>query len=437
MARWQDYEEKDNKVSSIDELLISSWWIVKKIKALQFKWEKWEKWEQGLRWTQGLQGPKWDTWPIWPAWPRWEQGLRWKPWETWPKWEKWEAFKFSDFTPEQLEALKVKWEKWEIWPPWPRWQKWEKWEPWDTWPVWPAWRDWTWSWDMLASNNLSDLVDKIEARKNLEVFSKYETWKKIENELKKEWFADYEKLNNKPDLENLLNWKVDKIRWKVLSDNNFTNAEKEKLASLNNSPTIDESNLVHKNGDEVISWSKTFEKRWWTAWIKFKNLNTNKNYEIWVNAWWEFILWDTQNSKNRIRSKDNWFEIWAIPTTTESQSDWWHSLVRKDYVDRKIREISNSGWFQKVFDSWEIRNDNFLIVRHNLNLSEEDYFSGKYLIVIKSKNSDWIETISSDTTRMLWNSYATSSDWRIQVHTNQISFYISWWPVRVLIFKRF
>lgn len=317
---------------------------------------------------------------------------------TWPKWEKWEAFKYSDFTPEQLEALKVKWDKWEVWPPWPRWEPWEKGEQGEVGPQGPPWRDWTWTWDMLASNNLSDLTDKIEARKNLEVFSKYEVWKKIENEVKKPWYIDFNDLANKPEL------------W----------------------------NFVNKTWDEIITWSKTFEKRW-TAWVKFKNLNTNKTYEIWVNIWWEFTLWDTQNSKNRIRSKDNWFEIWAIPTTTEGQSDWWHSLVRKDYVDGKIREISNNSWVQVVWKMTPNSQNSFLEFNHNLNLRKEDIENWKYQVKVLKNNYDYTRILEEKNLFLIWWRESGQELWKVCIDNNKLYLYNIWNEKikSILIFKNY
>lgn len=185
MARWQDYEEKNEKVWENDELLISSWWIVKRLKALQFKGDRGEKWETGA------------VWPIWLKWEKWDRG---------------EPFKYENFTESQLENLKgPKWDIWETWPVWPKWEKWDRGEKWEQGE---PWRDGTGIWDLLSVNNLSDLSNRETARQNLEVYSKSEVEEKLTN----------------IDLSS----KVDKEEWKVLSDNNFSNEQKEKLQNLQN-----------------------------------------------------------------------------------------------------------------------------------------------------------------------------------------------------------
>ncbi len=72
--KWNQRPWKNNPISENDELLLSDseeGWIIKRIKAIFFKWPKWDKGEQGDKWDKGDkgdQGDKWDTWLQWPQW---------------------------------------------------------------------------------------------------------------------------------------------------------------------------------------------------------------------------------------------------------------------------------------------------------------------------------------------------------------------------------
>lgn len=87
--------------------------------------------KEELRWPRGFQGIKWDT------------GAKGETGEAWPKGDRGE-----------------------------RGLKWEQGVPWPIWPTWPQWPTGAGSWDMLKANNLSDVVDKAQARENLWVYDK-------------------------------------------------------------------------------------------------------------------------------------------------------------------------------------------------------------------------------------------------------------------------
>ena len=246
----EKYEIQEN-----DELIINNNWLLRKIKAKKFRWEKGDKWE------------KWDIWPIWIQWPKWDN--------------------------------------------WERWEKGDKWEKWDTWPAWRDWRDWVGVGDLLSSNNLSDLVDKVEARKNLKVYSKDEVDSKKTDS------------DNKIDLINtdLLN-KVDKIVWYWLSKNDFTDAALAKLNSIN--PDL----FAKLNSENIFTKDQTIKHDW-------VNLNLDSS------------------SHSSLRYKQNWTDIFAVSVWTE-----------KNF---KISRFVNGNW---VWDAMTINNSNWKIWFGMINNSD-------------------------------------------------------------------
>ncbi|PZM81827.1 hypothetical protein DLH72_05005 [Candidatus Gracilibacteria bacterium] len=158
MARWQDYDEKQDALQENDELLINSGGIVKRVKAKKFKGEKGDK---------GLTGDKGDPFRFNDFTPEQLQSI---------KGDKGDAFEYSDFTEEQLEALRgpqgIQGETGEKGDPG------EKGETGEPGPEGPPGRDGTGTGDMLKSENLAGLTNIAEARNNLEVPSKTEVIKK-------------------------------------------------------------------------------------------------------------------------------------------------------------------------------------------------------------------------------------------------------------------
>lgn len=306
-SSWNNYfttlEEKI-ELSEDDELLINREWITRKIKAKAFKWERWEKWE---------------VWEKWERWLTWLQG---------EKWERWEPFRYSDFTQEQLESLKVKWDKWE---PWEKWDPWKNFEYSDftseqleglRWPEWRPWRDWTWAWDMLAVNNLSDLNNIVVARKNLEVFSKYETGRKIENEVPK-------------ILENYSYQKIQDIRW-----NNY----------LPQSEIFKEKNthFWFTNWASIglpWEWYDVITSNWWTygyhSWHPLKQLA----------LWPDWVFFRKQNWEN---SWGKWVQVvnqyWSVEIPWNNWEYWWGETLQffKNIEKNMLWKI---GW-RSDYNNW-------------------------------------------------------------------------------------
>lgn len=249
----EKYEIQEN-----DELIINNNWLLRKIKAKKFRWEKGEKWD------------KWDIWPIWIQWPKWDN------WERWLKGDKWE--------------------------------KWEKWDTWPAWPAWRDWRDWAGSGDMVSSNNLSDLVDKVKARENLNVYSKTESDKKLDDEIKK---------IPQSDLSNY----VQKEDWKWLSTNDFTDIALAKLNSIN--PDL----FAKLNSENIFTKNQTIKTNWANLYLD-------------------------STSYSSLRYKKDSVELFALSVWTE-----------KDF---KISRFVNWGW---AWDAMTINNNDWKIWIHCVNNS--------------------------------------------------------------------
>lgn len=255
----EKYEIQEN-----DELIINNNWLLRKIKAKKFRWEKGEKWD------------KWDIWPIWIQWPKWDN--------------------------------------------WERWEKGDKWEKWDTWPAWRDWRDWVGVGDLLSSNNLSDLVDKVEARKNLKVYSKYEV------DSKKTDSDDKINLINRV----LLN-KVDKIVWYWLSKNDFTDEALAKLNSINPDlfAKLDSENIFTKN--QTI---KTNGANLYLDSSSYSSLRYKKDsVELFALS-----VWGEKNFKISRFVNGNW--VWDVLTINNNDWKIWFGVV------------NNSGNLVQINWSW-------------------------------------------------------------------------------------
>lgn len=292
----EKYEIQEN-----DELIINNNWLLRKIKAKKFRWEKGEKWD------------KWDIWPIWIQWPKWDN------WERWLKGDKWE--------------------------------KWEKWDTWPAWRDWRDWRDWVGVGDLLSSNNLSDLASTLEARKNLDIYSKTESDKKISDEIKK---------IPKPDLSNY----VQKEDWKWLSKNDFTDIALAKLNSINpvlyaklteeNIFTANQTIKTNNEANVIIDSSRgsiiRFRDNWKDA---FTNAVVNKNFIIsrFVNGSW---MWDAMTINN-----SDW-KIWIHCVNNSSNSlqimwewmnvTWAGSPMKIEIRDNRILNWCN--WYNSEIGWW-------------------------------------------------------------------------------------
>lgn len=334
-SSWNNYfttlEEKI-ELSEDDELLINREWITRKIKAKAFKWERWEKWEV------------WEKWETWKTWPQGE------------KWEKWDPFRYSDFTLEQIENLKVKWEKWD---PGEKWDPWKNFEYSDfteeqleglRWPEWRPWRDWTWAWDMLGVNNLSDLGNIVVARKNLEVFSKYETGKKIENELAKENFA-------KKDWWNIFEWEQVLLE-NFLKFNTNINTHVWLKFQKNNKDFFTIALLPNNN----LAFSRFVNWEWIDDAI---NIN-NSNWNVWI---WTNSPSSKLDVKWNIKSSLTWeWWSWTFLSSTSNWEKQWLFWIRWDQNSNvfSFQFANNNNW---VADLFQLHGDKNTISIHNIPTS--------------------------------------------------------------------
>lgn len=416
MTRWQDYETKTDNVKPWEELIINSWWIVKRVDANKFKWVPWERWPAGERGPAG---------------------------------ERWEPFKFSDFTEEQLKNLKWVWIKKII-------QR-------KNWKITTVtveltdsssfdfeisdWADWAGSGDLISSNNLSDLIDKVKARENLNVYSKTESDKKLDDEIKK---------IPQPDLTNY----IQKEKWKWLFSGNYNDLE--------NKPTIPNKNKIFKNewdrvlllsnvdlNTVVIPWFYRVDwginkPDWSSHWLylevfshdnshtlqratelDWENVRIYIRHKHWTSQWdrwspwrrintqllWGWIAKNTHNWTLVIGNSDNntWItevENWAIGFyvkweyvaavafdwlySNKPQAPYGNSFVRKDYVDSKTPKL-----FSFRIDSISGLEDNGrLQFNHNLWISKEDWLLWRYRFFIDNQNAlfeqDCYENISRE-----------------------------------------
>lgn len=319
MTHWQEYEEKTDNLSENDELVINSWWIVKRVKALRFKWERWERGLTGEKWEQGRPGEKWDPW---------------------------KNFEYSDFTEEQLEGLR--------------------------WPQGLPWRDWTWAWDMLGVNNLSDLGDIVVARENLDVFSKNEVEDKISENI---FSKNYNDLINKPDLENNPYQKIQDIR-----DNNYL-PQSEIFKNHNTHFWFIRWRDIGLSGAryDVMTFN------WWVAdnhpnhpvkqlalwpdWVFFRKQNGENSWGKWVQVvnqywsveipWnnWEYWWWETlqffKNSEKNLLWKIGWrsdYNNWLLFEFL----NWWD--LRQPFWLKPTWEIwqkyYTEAWDGRIFKMW-------------------------------------------------------------------------------------
>lgn len=262
----EKYEIQEN-----DELIINNNWLLRKIKAKKFRWEKGEKWD------------KWDIWPIWIQWPKWDN------WERWLKGDKWE--------------------KWDTWPAWPAWRDWRD------------WRDWVGVGDLLSSNNLSDLASKVEARKNLDIYSKWEVEDKF----------------------------VLKEDWKWLSKNDFTNEALAKLNSINPDlfAKLNSENIFTKNQTIKTNWANLYLDSTSYSSLRYKkdsvelfalSVWSEKDFKIsrfvnWNWVWdaitinnndWKIWLWVINNSWNQVQVGSSWL---CVVDNNYKMEFWWNRIL--------------------------------------------------------------------------------------------------------------
>lgn len=234
----------------------------------------------------------------------------------------------------------------------------EKWNDWNPGRDWNDWKDGKWTWDMLAVNNLSDLENKSEARKNLEVLTENEIQKKIENELIKENFA-------KKDWWNVFNWEQifrGGLNTKIDNITNWLNFwlenNKNRIDSYNDSSWFQDLYFRAKN--------TIFEN--WNIWI-WKN-NPTEKLDI---AWWiafDNTFWLRYNNHNRLRLNQydgwswerriyfevfdqNWNNVW-IPLEFDNFANWeWTRRIKLQFLIKIVNIPSSPNWLS----SWDVYRD--------------------------------------------------------------------------------
>jgi len=349
MARWQEYEEKQDLVQNNEELLINSWWIVKRIKAEKFKWEKWEK---------GETGPKWDN------------GIG--------------------------------------------------------------------SGDLLAKNNLSDLRDKGAARQNLDVFSKTEINEKLNNKVEKISWKSLSTNDFTNELKNKLDWynsyyqEVEDIRWTNRAPNDsfwknqnihFWFDQCEQIGLPGNWATLTTYNAwdagvpnahpVHQIAltNEGFYWRRQKTATEWWPWLKVytqeQDINVSSGPDTksglinlgnkWVGGHRSAYIYKDPGNDLYIQNQEPWYLYLATNNATRASVRWdWvysevaqgngnNALTRKDYVDNLVRNSANN---RLVYDSWDLWDWGDIDLTHNLNISADDIAKFRYHIILKY--SGWI-----------------------------------------------
>lgn len=132
-------------------------------------WEDWVKWDTGDQGIQGIQWIQWDTWIQWIKGDTGDQGIQWPQWIQWVTWDTWIQWIKGDTG-----------DTWGIWITGDQGIQWIKGDTgdqgiqgiqWDQGIQWETWASGSWSWDMLSTNNLSDVASTTTARSNLGVES--------------------------------------------------------------------------------------------------------------------------------------------------------------------------------------------------------------------------------------------------------------------------
>ena len=251
-----DIKEKI-ELSDNDEILINSNWAVRKIKAKYFRGSQWEKWEEGEK------GKDWINWKDWTNWISIEKITSEKVWKTTTVtiWK-------SDGTEKKITI--------------------------------EDWKDWNWTWDMLKSENLAWLENRVEARKNLKVYSKDEV------DSKKTDSDDKINLINR----SLLN-KVDKIVWYWLSRNDFTDEALAKLNSIN--PDL----FAKLDSENIFKADQTIKKEWVNLYFNSSSHSSLRYQKDGVDLF-ALSVWGEKNFKISRFVNGNW--VWDAMTI--NNADW-------------------------------------------------------------------------------------------------------------------
>ena len=308
------------------EIIIKKWWKYVKQKVDSDYFEEWQNHkflteedktkidtaeQKENKWRPGGYASLWSDWKI-------ETAQLPATWIQWPKWDKWE-----------------RWEKWD------RWEQGPRWIPGPVGPQWPAWRnwrDWAGSGDMVSSNNLSDLVDKVKARENLNVYSKTESDKKLDDKIKK---------IPQSDLSNY----VQKEDWKWLSTNDFTDIALAKLNSIN--PDL----FAKLNSENIFKADQTIKKEWVNLYFNSSSHSSLRYQKDGVDLF-ALSVWTEKDFKISRFVNGNW--VWNVMTINNTDWKIWINSINNSInslqIDWNWLNVTRADWLMKI----EIRDNRIL-----------------------------------------------------------------------------
>lgn len=224
--------------------------------------------------------------------------------------------------------------------------------------------------DMTASNNLSDLKNKAQARSNLDIYSKQE-------------------------VDNKNNSKVDKVDWKGLSANDFTDIEKAKLSWLNN---YDDTVIKNK----IIAINATIEN-WSGAWI-------------WTQSEYDAITEKIENKIYLVKSPVPKIYIWEVtawrfPSQANTKNLWrpnvqdsipWDKVYVKDGEDNTMGIYTYTILWWKYEYVWS--NPKYIISLQGNDINVHDLYSLEYIKTKIHMDSSFYNFINYNNDYILYNS---------------------------------
>jgi hypothetical protein len=211
------------------------------------------------------------------------------------------------------------------------------------------WANWTWSWDMLSDNNLSDLENISTARDNLEVYSTSETDSLLDNLniLLSSWLIKWWILT--------INWtdptKVDISAWKWLIIDNYTDPENPVIKVVTWSDMIWVTVNYRTTDDET--WFYITRAGAWN-WVWTLNQQNTSRYTSdqmrdviilgWASHPWH---WDIESAF----AENNFIPDFVVQMREFIETFAWHYNVRWNvYSLLTWWELSRTAW--DTFDLW-------------------------------------------------------------------------------------
>jgi len=244
---------------------------VKIVDALLFKWPVWNTWVTGSQWIQG------NTWATGSQWIQWNTGATGVAWLIWKDVYVWAtAYIIDDAVSYNGSSymcilnstgnLPTNVTYWSV--------------------LSAKWADWIWAWDMLSTNNLSDIVDAPTSRINLWLWNVDNTT----DLLKPISTATQNALNNKQVAWTYASWTWS-ANWTNTGDQTTISWNSWTATALQTARTI---NWVAFNWTTNITVPSNIAP--WIAW----NVLTS-NWGVWTSAtpgWWVSEIFDTYLSIN-------------------------------------------------------------------------------------------------------------------------------------------